>query len=163
MHATDTADSHGKGLRVGLAVSRYYREIVDPMEVAAIATFEACGGEREDILVVDAPGAFELVSISAALAERPDLDAVVTLGCVIEGDTSHDQWINSAVSQGLANISVRTGKPVAFGVLTCANRGQAEARSGGAKGNKGEEAMKAAIDAVVAIRRIRDGAGAVYE
>ena len=80
---------------------------------------------------------------------------------MIRGETSHDQWINSAVSQGLANISVATGKPVAFGVLTCLNRGQAEARSGGDKGNKGQEAMQAVIGALQAIRHIRDGAGTV--
>ncbi|MCH2160460.1 MAG: 6,7-dimethyl-8-ribityllumazine synthase, partial [Phycisphaerales bacterium] len=105
MHQSDTQDSQARGLCVGLAVSRYYRDIVDSMESAAMAVFEAAGGDRGDLVVAEAPGAFELVSICTALAERPDLDAVVALGCVIKGETSHDQWINGAVSQGLASIS----------------------------------------------------------
>lgn len=160
MRQSGSESSDGTGLRVGLVVSRYHTAIVNAMEEAAKATFLGAGGCAEDLLVVDAPGSFELVVISSALAKRPDVDAVVALGCVIRGETSHDRWINSAVSHGLADIAVATGKPVSFGVLTCDNMEQAQARSGGQVGNKGEEAMQAALSAVLAIRGIQEGADA---
>lgn len=160
MRQSGTETSDGTGLRVGLVVSRYHTAIVNAMEEAAKATFLGAGGCTDDLLVVDAPGSFELVVISSALANRSDIDAVVALGCVIRGETSHDRWINSAVSHGLADIAVATGKPVSFGVITCDNLEQAQARSGGRVGNKGEEAMQAALSAVQAIRGIQEGADA---
>jgi 6,7-dimethyl-8-ribityllumazine synthase len=104
---------------------------------------------------VKAPGAFELVAISRAAAVRGDVDAVVALGCVLTGETSHDRHICDAVAHGLARISVEFGKPAAFGVLTCQTLSQAQARCGGAKGNKGEEAMRAAIGAAQAIKELQ--------
>ena len=151
------------GLRMAVASSAYHHEVVESLESAAREVFADSGGSEEDLLVVESPGAFELVAICTALASRQDIDAVVALGCVIQGETSHDKWINGAVSNGLARISVETGKPVAFGVITCDSLAQAQARSGGAKGNKGEEAMKAAIAAVRVIRDIRKGSGAVTQ
>ena len=107
-----------------------------------------------DLIVVDAPGAFELVALARALAMRTDMDAVVCLGCVLTGETTHDRYICDAVAHGFAEITARTGKPVAFGVLTCQTIEQAEARAGGAKGNKGAEAMSAALVAARAVARI---------
>jgi 6,7-dimethyl-8-ribityllumazine synthase len=118
---------------------------------------------------VDAPGSFELVAIAHALASRADVDAVVCLGCVITGETTHDRYICEAVANGFADITARTGKPVAFGVLTCQTVEQAVVRSGGgdgarssvgkgsnvSKGNKGEEAMHAALIAARAVERIQ--------
>ncbi|MHC4588131.1 MAG: 6,7-dimethyl-8-ribityllumazine synthase, partial [Planctomycetota bacterium] len=104
------------------------------------------GGARGDLRIVSAPGAFELVTACAALAARNDIDAVVAIGCVVSGETTHDQYIASAVAHGLTSVTVQTGIPVAFGVLTCQNMAQAEARAGGEKGNKGAEAMAAAIE-----------------
>ena len=149
------------GIRVGIASSSYHKEVVQELEHGAREVFTDSGGRDEDLKIVESPGAFELVAICSALAARSDLDAVVALGCVIRGETSHDTWINSAVSQGLANISIATGKPVAFGVLTCETMEQARARSGGDKGNKGEEAMRAAIAAVRIIQDVRAGSGTV--
>ena len=84
------------------------------------------------------------------------MHAIVALGCVISGETTHDQYINHAVSQGLTSISVRTGVPVAFGLLTCASFGQAEARAGGEKGNKGAEAMAAALELARTVQALTD-------
>ena len=161
MQRSGQISTDATGLRVGIASSTYHREVVEPMEIAAREAFLGSGGNAGDLLVVDAPGAFELVAISTALAARPDIDAVVALGCVIKGETSHDQWINGAISNGLAMISVRTGKPVAFGVITCESIEQAKARAGGAKGNKGEEAMTAAVSAARIIAQIEADTGAV--
>ena len=79
------------------------------------------------------------------------------LGCVVKGETSHDAWINGAVANELASLSVRHGIPVAFGLLTVNDLEQARARSGGARGNKGEESMNAAIAAAGVASRLRTG------
>ena len=145
------------GLRIGLAVSRYHAPITEAMCESAIERFIEAGGSRENLNLVSAPGAFELTAIARALAVRDDIDAVVALGCVISGETTHDQHIASAVAQGLTMITAQTGVPVSFGVLTCQTIEQAQARSGGAKGNKGAEAMTGAIEAACAIRLVRRG------
>jgi 6,7-dimethyl-8-ribityllumazine synthase len=155
MHADAT------GLRIGIAASVYHWDIVGPLASAATAAFAEAGGDQSDLTMIESPGAFELVAICSALARREDIDGVVALGCVIRGETSHDSWINSAVAHGLVTLSVATGKPAAFGVLTCNTHEQAVARSGGDKGNKGEEAMKAAIAAVREIRAINGTEGTV--
>ncbi len=107
--------------------------------------FKAAGGLDSDLDIVEVPGAFELTGGCRMLAERGDVDAVVALGCVLTGETNHDRYIASAVAHGLTMITVGTGVPVAFGVLTCQSMAQARERAGGAHGNKGAEAMTAAL------------------
>ena len=82
------------------------------------------------------------------------VDGVVALGCVITGETTHDQYINTAVSTALANLSAQTGVPIGFGILTCQNMEQARERAGGSKGNKGAEAMLAVIVTIRALEKI---------
>jgi 6,7-dimethyl-8-ribityllumazine synthase len=135
------------GLRIGVAVSRYHAAITDAMRDAAIRQFADAGGGSSDLQIVSTPGAFELVAACQSLAARNDIDAVVAIGCVISGETTHDQYIASAVAHGLTSITVQTGVPVTFGVLTCQSMDQAKARAGGERGNKGAEAMAAAIEA----------------
>jgi 6,7-dimethyl-8-ribityllumazine synthase len=144
------------GLRVAVAVSRYHAEITASMRDSAVRRFGEAGGRPEDLLVVGAPGSFELTAVCRALAARGDLDAIVALGCVISGETPHDQYIASAVAHGLTEVTLRTGVPVAFGVLTCRSVEQARARCGGgaARGDKGAEAMAAAIEAATVCRAI---------
>jgi 6,7-dimethyl-8-ribityllumazine synthase len=158
MHVQPSTPSTARGLRIGIAVSRYHAPITEALRDAAVQAFLDAGGKRDDLLIVEAPGAYELVAICNALARRPhtqdDLDAVVALGCVITGETRHDEYICNAVSTGLAQITIETGVPVSFGVLTCGTMEQAMARASGDKGNKGAEAMTAAIETVHAIRAI---------
>jgi 6,7-dimethyl-8-ribityllumazine synthase len=144
--------SSAAGMRIGVAVSHYHDEVTSALLAGAVETFVAAGGRESDLLVVRAPGAFELTAVCRALAGHDDLDGVVALGCIIRGDTSHDQHLAQAVANGLTAITVQTGKPVAFGVLTCHTRHQARERAGGERGNKGVEAMTAAIEAIDAIR-----------
>jgi len=151
-----TPDAHvldARGLRVGIVSSQWYPEIVRPMLEAALACYQQAGGQPADLISIEAPGTFEVPVLCAGLARRPDIHAVVALGCVIRGETTHDQHIARAVAQGLMDLSLQTGKPITLGVLTCQNRDQALARAGGAKGNKGVEAMTAAI---LAARTLRD-------
>lgn len=143
-------------LRMAVVVSRYHDEVTGALRDGAVSAFLEADGEESRLLVIPAPGAFELVSIGAELARQGGFDAIVTLGCVITGETPHDQYICSAVAGGLAQITVETGVPIAFGVLTCQTMGQARNRAGGRQGNKGEEAMVAAIEAAGAIRQVRE-------
>jgi len=117
----------------------------------AISAYHARGGSESGLAILEAPGAYELVSIARAAASSGMYGTVICLGCVIKGETSHDLHISSAVANGLAQITIQTGVPVSFGVLTTNTNEQAIARAGGDKGNKGAEAMDAALDAAEAI------------
>ena len=137
-----------------IVVSRYNTSVTGVMLDGAIGAYAARGGDASELAVFEAPGAFELVSIARAAAFSGLYASVVCLGCVIKGETEHDRHIGSAVGNGLASISVQTGVPVAFGVLTTNTNEQALARAGGDKGNKGAEAMSAALDAADAIAAV---------
>ena len=137
-----------------IVVSRYNETVTSVMLKGAVDTYLGRGGRESDLAVLEAPGAYELVSIARAAAFSGMYGSVVCLGCVIKGETSHDMHISSAVANGLAQISVQTGVPVSFGVLTTNTNEQALARAGGDKGNKGAEAMNAALNAADAIGAI---------
>lgn len=146
-----------RGLRVGLVVSRYHGQITGALEAGARETFLRAGGRAQDLLVMSAPGAFELPVLCAHLARRRGkgaVAAVVALGCVVRGQTRHDQYINQGVTHALAQLSVERGKPVGYGLLTVETMAQARARAGGREGNKGAEAMAAALQAVRAMQRM---------
>lgn len=150
-------------LRIGMAVSRYHAAITDSMCRAATDVFISAGGNPHNLQVVPAAGTFELTAICRALAaqvDRNDLplfDALVSIGCIIAGETNHDQYIAQSVVQGLTAITLETGIPIAFGVLTCQTIEQARARSTstGSQANKGAEAMTAAIQSAATIRMIQ--------
>jgi len=146
---------NARSLRIAIVTSTYHGDLTSALERGAVKAFEQAGGEPSKLRIVKAPGAFELVAISRAAAARSDIDAVVALGCVLTGETSHDRHICEAVAHGLALISIEFGKPAAFGLLTCQTLAQAQARAGGAKGNKGEEAMRAAIGAAQTIKELQ--------
>lgn len=122
----------------------------------AIGSYLDAGGSRDQLAILEAPGAYELISIAAAAAASGMYESVVCLGCVIRGETSHDQHIASAVAAGLGEISIRHQIPVSFGVLTTNTIEQAQARAGGTSGNKGSEAMDAALGASGAIKAINN-------
>ncbi len=149
-----SSSNQAKPAPSAVVVSRYNETVTSVMLDGAIGAYLARGGADSDLAVLEAPGAYELISIANAAASSGLYGSVVCLGCVIRGETSHDQHINSAVANGLANISIKTGVPVAFGVLTTNTNEQAIARAGGDKGNKGAEAMDAALDAAQAIGAI---------
>ena len=143
------------GLRIGMVTSAYHEEITARMREAAIDAFLEAGGEEDDLYEVVAPGAFELVVLADALA-RKDLDWVVVLGCVIKGDTMHDQYICNSTSQMLAHISFEHEIPVGFGLLTLFSKEQGMDRAGGEKGNKGEETMNAVIATALGLQSIEE-------
>lgn len=148
---------NASGLRVALVTSRYHAEITAALAHAARDAFARAGGSPADLVEIAASGTFELPVIAAAFANDTDVDAIVALGCVVTGETRHDRYISQAVADGLMRVAVESGVPVAFGVLTVRDMEQARARAGGAKGNKGAEAMIAALETALAIRAIHEG------
>lgn len=129
-----------------IAVSRYHESLTSQLLEGALATLAESGVAEDNICVVHVPGAFELSAAAARLLKN--FDSVICLGIVIKGDTTHDQYINSAVSHTLAQLAVDSGKPVGFGLLTCNTMDQAVARCGGSVGNKGQEAATAAVQMI---------------
>ena len=149
-----TIQANATGLRLGIAVSRYHGWATDRMLSGAIDRWARLGGGDDDVTVVAAPGTWELTPIAAALARSSEIDVVVALGVVLRGETDHFDYICDGVTQGLTQAMHETGKVVGFGVLTCDTREQVEARVGGEVGNKGAEAVSAAVEATQAIRMI---------
>jgi 6,7-dimethyl-8-ribityllumazine synthase len=149
------AANDGAGLRIAIIASRYHEAIIDRMLRGAIEAFAARGGAGADIVELPAPGAFELPVLAGEATRSGAFDAVVVLGCVVKGETRHDEVIADAVASALASLSAASGVPVGLGLLTVDTVAQAEARAGGDSGNKGQEAMDAALDAALAVRAIR--------
>lgn len=153
----DTARNN-LGPRIAVVVSRYNATVTERLLDGALAAFERrFPGDVPSPVVVEAPGAFELVVLARRLAA--EFCGVVALGCVIRGETEHDRHIASAVAQGLAAISVDTGVPVTFGVLTVETVEQALERAGGSKGNKGSDAMDALLDVLAVMQQLRAPVG----
>jgi len=133
------------GLKIGIVVSEWNPEITNSLLEAATSELKKLGVLDQDILTVKVPGSFELPQGAALLLKNKKLDAVICLGCVIQGETRHFEFICNAVSQGLTILSIEERKPVIFGVLTTNTMEQAIARSGGDHGNKGHEAAATAV------------------
>lgn len=163
MHQDSAAQLDASSLRIGIAVSRYHRDITDALLAGAEKAFREAKGKKANLQVIDSPGSWELTAICGAMAratkddDDPQFNAIIALGCILTGETTHDQYISQSVTQGLTAITVATGVPIAFGVLTCQTMEQARARAGlgeAPANNKGVDAMQAAIAAAMAIRTI---------
>ena len=142
------------GARVGIIAARFNDGVVSRLLEGALDTLDRHGLDRDEVHVVRVPGAFELPLATRWLARRGDLDAVIALGAVIRGDTPHFDYVCAEAARGIQAASVETGVPVIFGVLTCDDAVQADARAGGEHGNKGSEAALAALEMVSLRRRL---------
>jgi len=140
--------------RFAVVVARYNENITGKLLEGAVETLICGGVEDQDIAVAWAPGAWELPLVAQRFAQSGDYAAVLCLGAVIRGETTHDQYINQQVSQSLGRISLNTGVPVLFGVLTCNTLEQAIHRSGGNVGNKGAECAEAALEMARLLRKL---------
>jgi 6,7-dimethyl-8-ribityllumazine synthase len=147
--------SDGAGLRIGLVAARFNDLIVDRLLEGARMALLSHGVADDDIVVVRVPGAVEVPLLAQALADRDDVDAVVALGCVIRGSTSHYDYVCQMVASGVNRVMLDTSKPVIFGVLTTETLEQAFDRAGGKLGNKGAEAAVAAIQTATALESVR--------
>jgi 6,7-dimethyl-8-ribityllumazine synthase len=139
---------------IAIVVSRYNTAVTTRLLDAALEEARHRGIPRDQIAVIDAPGAFELTALSAAAAKSGNYNGVVVLGCLIHGETLHDRYIADAVAQGITNATLQTGVPIAFGLITAETADHAAARSGGAKGNKGQEATAALLDTLTSLNAI---------
>ncbi|MDA5107414.1 MULTISPECIES: 6,7-dimethyl-8-ribityllumazine synthase [Brevibacillus] len=136
----------GTGLRVGIVAARFNELIVSKLLGGALDALKRHGVEEANVDVAWVPGAFEIPLIAKRMAESGRYDAVVTLGAVIRGATPHFDYVCSECAKGVASISLATGVPVIFGVLTTDSIEQAIERAGTKAGNKGWEAAAAAIE-----------------
>lgn len=153
----DAAPVEAAGLRLGIVVTRWNAEITDTLLERGIAAARACGVGSPTVVKV--AGAVELPVVAAALTREHD--AVACLGAVIRGGTPHFEYVCDAVTYGLARIPLDTGKPVGNGVLTCETLAQARDRSGGpgSSEDKGWEAVIAALDTALVLRRLAGQGG----
>ena len=142
------------GGRFGVVVSRFNDVITRKLLDGAVATLKEHGVADERVVVVWAPGSFEIPLIADRLARSGEFDAVICLGAVVQGETLHHKYINSEVSRAIMEIGIDTGVPVLFGVLTCRNMEQALDRAGGKAGNKGNEAALAALEMVGLLQKL---------
>jgi 6,7-dimethyl-8-ribityllumazine synthase len=134
-----------KPYRFGIVVAEWNAEITNALYEGAYGTLINNGALEENIFSYTVPGSFELISGADILLKNLNLDAVICLGCVIQGETRHFDFICNAVANGISNVALKYNKPVVFGVLTTDNQQQAIDRAGGKHGNKGDEAGVTAI------------------
>ena len=142
------------GARIPIVAARFNDDVVSRLIEGALDTLARHGPSRDETLVVRVPGAFELPLAARWIARSGAADAVVALGAVIRGDTPHFDYVCAEAARGIQAASVETDVPVIFGILTCDDRTQAEARAGGDHGNKGREAALAALEMVSLRRRL---------
>jgi 6,7-dimethyl-8-ribityllumazine synthase len=149
-----------QGARFALVASRFNHFIVDRLVEGALDAIARHGGDLAKVSIVRVPGAWEIPTVVGRLARREPraVDAVVALGAVIRGSTPHFDYVAAEVSKGIATVSLQTGLPVAFGVLTTDTIEQAVERAGTKAGNKGWEAAVSAIE-MISLAAALDAAG----
>ena len=135
----------GAAFKIGIVLSDWNAHITHKLHRECLATLLKNGVLDTNIKTVQVPGAFELPVAAKLLLNAEPLDAVICLGCVIKGETKHDEYISNAVAQGLTNLGIMAAKPVIFGLLTPDTEQQGLDRAGGIHGNKGVEAAVTAL------------------
>lgn len=135
-------------MRFGIVVSEWNNNITSALLQGAYDTLLRHGAKEENIHVMTVPGSFELVYGSSQMVKSGKVDAVIAIGCVIRGDTPHFDYICQGATYGLSKLNLQSDVPVIYGLLTCNNHDQAEARCGGILGNKGDECAITAIKMV---------------
>jgi 6,7-dimethyl-8-ribityllumazine synthase len=133
------------GFKFGIVVSEWNYEITNALKEGAEKTLLANGAKKENIIVSHVPGSFELTLGAQYMAEFSKVDSIICLGCVIQGETRHFDFICDAVAKGITDLNIKYNLPVVFGVLTPNTLQQAQDRAGGKHGNKGDESAVTAI------------------
>jgi len=154
---------NGIDMKIGVVVAQWNKEITDALLKGAHDTLVKHNVKEENIVTVSVPGTFELTLGAQSLLEYTDVDAVIVLGCVIQGDTRHFDFICNGVTQGITELNIKYNQPVIFGVLTTNNIEQARERCGGKLGNKGDEAAATALQMVALHNQLRDNYLSNYE
>jgi len=146
-----------EGLRIAIVASRWNDFVVSRLISGALDAFERLGASDDAITIIKVPGSFELPMAARRAAASGKFDAIVCLGVIIRGETSHNEYIASEVFKGIAHVSLETDLPVALGVITADNLEQAIDRAGAKSGNKGFEAAMSAIELVNLYREFDGG------
>ncbi|MBQ7666773.1 MAG: 6,7-dimethyl-8-ribityllumazine synthase [Kiritimatiellae bacterium] len=142
------------GQKIAIAASRFNSFLVEQLVKGAVDAFTRMGGKESDLVTVRVPGAYELPIVAAKLARSGKFDAVVCLGAVVQGSTSHASLINETTARAFSQISTETLVPVIDGVVSAENLEQAVERCGTKQGNKGFSAMQAAIETAGVVAQI---------
>ena len=144
----------GNDVNIGIIVSKFNDQITQNLLEGAKSTLLAHGVIESNITVVFVPGAFEIPVVASHLAYSLEYDGVICLGAVIKGETDHYEYVASQASKGILDVSIESGVPIAFGVLTTRNSEHALARSGGDKGNIGSSCASTIIETINAISKL---------
>jgi len=136
----------GKGLRLAIVVSRFNSFITERLLSGALDALTRAGADEKKVEVVRVPGSFEIPVAAKTLAQSGRYDALITLGCIIRGETQHFDYISAEVTRGIQLAALETGVPISFGVLTTDTLEQAVDRAGAKSGNKGAEVALAAVE-----------------
>jgi len=137
-----------ENFRIGIVVAEWNSEVTEQLYKGAMQTLLKNGVKSENIIKQNVPGTFELTLGAQLMAENLQLDAVIVLGCVIQGETRHFDFICQGITYGITQLNIKYNIPVIFGVLTTDNQQQAQDRAGGRHGNKGDEAAYTALKMV---------------
>ena len=132
--------------KFAVVVAEWNEEITEALYEGAYTALLEMGAKKSNIYRTNVPGSYELPLAAQRMAKKKDIAAVICLGCVIQGETPHFDYICNAVANGIMRVNLDTGKPVAFGVLTTLDKKQALERAGGKHGNKGEEAAVTVVE-----------------
>lgn len=135
--------------KFAIVVAEWNEEITEALFQGAHEALLQLGAKKSNLIRVNVPGSYELPLAAQRMAKQKDIVAVICLGCVIQGETPHFDYICNAVANGIMRVNLDTGKPVAFGVLTTLDKKQALERAGGKYGNKGEEAAMTVVEMLV--------------
>lgn len=150
-----SGDLNARGMRFAIVLSRFNSFIGERLLSGALDTLERAGANlKKDVKVVNVPGAFEIPQAASRLARTRKFDAIITLGCVIKGETPHFDYVCAGCARGIEVASVESRTPISFGVLTCHTLEEAIQRAGGKAGNKGSDAALAAVEMARLIRKI---------
>ncbi|MBF1337290.1 MAG: 6,7-dimethyl-8-ribityllumazine synthase [Leptotrichia sp.] len=145
---------NGKGVKIGIVAGRFNEFITSKLVGGAVDVLKRNDVNDEDIDIAWVPGAFEIPLITKKMAESKKYDAIITLGAVIKGSTPHFDYVCAEVSKGVAQISLQTGLPIMFGVLTTNNIEEAIERAGTKAGNKGSDVAFGALEMIDLIKNI---------
>ena len=146
-----------EGLRFGIVISRFTEFVTKDMLEGALNELRRFGVSDTALKVVWVPGAYEIPFACQTLCQSKDLDALIAIGCIIRGETSHYEHIAQSVCDGIQKVALDEKIPIGFGVITVENTAQAVDRAGGKQGNKGREAARSAIEMVQLVRELKSG------
>ena len=146
-------DLNAKGLRLAIVVSRFNQFITERLLNGALDALERAGADEKQVEVVRVPGAFEIPVAAKRLAQTGKYDAIITLGCIIRGQTQHFDYLSAEVTRGIQLAAIETGVPISFGVLTTDTLEQAIDRAGAKSGDKGADAALAAVETATLLNR----------